>query len=212
MGKAVLLLTMVLALVLCGCQGNIPAERAIQDPGGSPVQDDGDIFRQSSGNTEPEDTAAPAGETVSEAAEEAKKADGSVTHGTAEDLTGAAAGDLIEIKEKMFIAQTNDVYFNTEDYLGKTLKYEGIFCEYTDPQTGLVYYSVIRYGPGCCGVDANAGFEVSWGQDAQYPEPDDWVEAVGVLEEYEEDGFMYLRLDLQSLTVLDVRGEEYVSQ
>jgi hypothetical protein len=120
------------------------------------------------------------------------------------------SGDLIEIKEKMFIAQTNDIYFNAEDYLGKTIKYEGIFQSYTWEENGVTYYSVIRYGPGCCGVDANAGFEVIW--DKEYPLPDDWVEAVGVLDEYDEDGYKYLRLALNSLTVLDTRGEEYVSQ
>lgn len=122
----------------------------------------------------------------------------------------APAGKVVEIKEKMFIAQTNDIYFNAEDYLGKTIKYEGIFDVYEDTETGAKYYSVIRYGPGCCGVDANAGFEVRWDED--YPASNDWVEAVGVLEEYEEDGNKYLRLNLSSLKVLPARGAEYVSQ
>jgi uncharacterized membrane protein YcgQ (UPF0703/DUF1980 family) len=117
---------------------------------------------------------------------------------------------VIEIKEKMFVAQTNDVYYNAEDYLGKTIKYEGIFDQYTWEENGVTYCSVFRYGPGCCGTDANAGFEVIW--DNAYPEPNDWVEAVGVLEEYDEDGYTYLRLALTSLTVLDTRGEEYVTQ
>ena len=119
-------------------------------------------------------------------------------------------GDVIEIKEKMFVAQTNDVYYNPEDYLGKTLKYEGLFDAYDDPSNGQTYYAVIRYGPGCCGIDLNAGFEVKWNDD--YPKPNDWVEAVGVLEEYEEDGQKYLRLALSSLTVLPVRGAETVWQ
>lgn len=124
--------------------------------------------------------------------------------------TGAAIPVDLEIKEKMFVAQTNDVYFNPEDYLGKTIKLEGIFSVLDVPETNMTYYSVIRYGPGCCGVDANAGFEVEW--DKAYPKQDDWVEAVGVLESYEEDGSSYLRLALSSLKVLPVRGEEYVNQ
>jgi uncharacterized membrane protein YcgQ (UPF0703/DUF1980 family) len=124
------------------------------------------------------------------------------------------SGEIIEIKEKLFVAQSNDVYYNTEDYLGKTLKYEGIFQGFTDPNTGLTYYSVIRYGPGCCGVDTNCGFEVKWVEDENpaYPALDEWVEVVGVLEEYEEDGWQYLRLNLTSLTVLETRGAEYVTQ
>jgi Predicted membrane protein len=122
----------------------------------------------------------------------------------------APIGDVVEIREKMFIAQTNDIYFNAEDYIGKTIKYEGIFDIYEVPEIGGVYYAVIRYGPGCCGVDANAGFEVKW--DGEYPNRNDWVEVVGVLEEYEENGYKYLRLVLNSLTVLPMRGAEYVNQ
>jgi uncharacterized membrane protein YcgQ (UPF0703/DUF1980 family) len=121
-----------------------------------------------------------------------------------------ADGDVVEIKEKMFIAQTNEMYYNAADYIGKTIKYEGIFRIDNAPDADKKYYSVIRYGPGCCGIDANAGFEVTWNK--EYPNPDDWVEAVGVLEKYEEDGYDYLRLALSSLTVLEARGAEYVSQ
>lgn len=119
-------------------------------------------------------------------------------------------GAVVEIKEKMFIAQTNDIYFNSEDYLGKTIKYEGIFNIYEVPDTEEKYYSVIRYGPGCCGTDGNAGFEVIW--DKEYPNNDDWVEAVGVLEEYDYNGMKYLRISLTSLTVKTERGAEYVAQ
>jgi len=122
----------------------------------------------------------------------------------------ASSGDVIEIKEKMFISQTNDVYYNTEDYLGKTIKMEGIFNIYEASESGNKYYSVIRYGPGCCGDDGNAGFEVTW--DGKYPNQNDWVEVIGVLEEYEEAGETYLQLRLNSLTVLTTRGEEYVNR
>ncbi len=121
-----------------------------------------------------------------------------------------ATSDVIEISEKVFIAQTNDIYINTEDYLGKTIKYEGIFQAYYYDVTDTTYYSVIRYGPGCCGFDANAGFEVEW--DGDYPEQNDWVEATGTLETYEEGGARYLRLKLSALKVLPVRGAEYVQQ
>lgn len=119
-------------------------------------------------------------------------------------------GDIIEIKEKMFIAQTNDIYVNPQDYLGKTLKYEGIFDPYVDEGTGETYYFVIRYGPGCCGYDANAGFEISWS--GEYPKKNDWVEVVGVLEEFEDNGDKFLRLNVSSLKILDTRGAEYVYQ
>ena len=121
-----------------------------------------------------------------------------------------SSGDAFEIKEKLFIAQTNDIYYNADDYLGKTIKYEGIYKAYSWEEDNLIYYYVIRYGPGCCGNDGEAGFEIVW--NGEHPNEDDWVEAIGVLEEYEEDGYKYLRLVLTSLTVLPKRGAEYVSQ
>lgn len=117
--------------------------------------------------------------------------------------------DIVEIKEKLFIAQTYDIYTNTEDYLGKTIKYEGIFDFYSSEDEVTTYYYVIRYGPGCCGDDGTAGFEVIW--DGDYPEQNEWVEAIGVLETYEENGRPYLRLRLTSLTVLEERGAENVT-
>jgi zinc transport system permease protein len=121
---------------------------------------------------------------------------------------------VLEIKEKMFIAQTNDVYLNPEDYLGRTIKLEGLFkLEQYGEQS---YCFVIRYGPGCCGNDGNAGFEVAWDSqdtaDGAYPDLDAWVEATGVLRTYEEDDYPYLYLALSSLTVLDNRGAEFVTQ
>jgi len=120
---------------------------------------------------------------------------------------------VIEIKEKMFLAQVNDVYMNPEDYLGKTIKLEGIFKEEQGHEKS--YCFVLRYGPGCCGNDGNAGFEVAWAKEGAQPYPavDSWVEATGVLKSYEEDGYYrYLYLDLSSLNVLSVRGAETVLQ
>ena len=119
----------------------------------------------------------------------------------------------VEIKEKMFIAQTNDIYLNINDYLGKTIKYEGMFFGTHYEPTDSMLYMVIRYGPGCCGDDGNAGFEVAWDNaDIAVPSNNDWVEVIGELEEYDELGQRYFRLDVKSLRVLDERGAETVLQ
>lgn len=133
----------------------------------------------------------------------------------------------LEIREKLFIAQTNDVYLNPEDYMGKTIKLEGLFKVERYAGEEKQYCFVLRYGPGCCGNDGSAGFEVAWGRPQPYPGPgsvktlppgplfpqrDAWVEAVGVLDTYEEDGYPYLYLDLFSLTEKEERGAEFVSQ
>lgn len=119
----------------------------------------------------------------------------------------------VEIKEKMFIAQTNDIYLNIGDYLGKTIKYEGMFFGAHYEPTDSMLYMVIRYGPGCCGDDGNAGFEVAWDNAGiAVPANNDWVEVIGELEEYDELGQRYFRLNVKSLRVLDKRGAETVLQ
>jgi hypothetical protein len=132
----------------------------------------------------------------------------------------------LEIREKLFIAQTNDVYLNPEDYMGKIIKLEGLFKVEQYVGEAKQYCFVLRYGPGCCGNDGSAGFEVAWGRPQPYagpgavktlppalfPQENAWVEAVGVLDTYEEDGYPYLYLDLFSLTEKEERGAEFVSQ
>jgi len=131
---------------------------------------------------------------------------------TAKDRSGA----VVEIKEKMFIAQINDIYMNKDDYLGKTIKYEGVFDTSTWRGNGKIYRFVSRLGPGCCpGDDTAVGFEVFWDGDnggKPYPKKNDWVEAAGVLQEYDDDGIPSLRLALTSLTALAKRGKERVTQ
>jgi zinc transport system permease protein len=136
----------------------------------------------------------------------------------------AKEGDIIEIKEKMFIAQTNDVYLNPEDYLGKTIKIEGLFKTASYDDLSRVFSFVLRNGPGCCGNDGAVGFEVSWPEASgpnnaaplltghEYPRQDQWVEAVGTLSYYEDEGYPYLYLALNSLEVKQKRGREFVSQ
>jgi uncharacterized membrane protein YcgQ (UPF0703/DUF1980 family) len=136
---------------------------------------------------------------------------------SAEESISLAPADL-EIREKMFIAQVNDIYLNSDDYLGKTVRLEGLF-KYAQADD-RAYCFVIRNGPGCCGDDGQVGFEVSWAVPGQpsvgivksYPKVDDWVVAQGVLKEYDEFGFPFLYLALSDLKVLDKRGEEFVVQ
>jgi uncharacterized membrane protein YcgQ (UPF0703/DUF1980 family) len=136
------------------------------------------------------------------------------SHETPADRADGADDELIEITERLFVGQVNDIYINAEDYIGKTLRYQGLFQTSLWPETGEVYCYVVRNGPGCCGTDSNPGFEVIWEDDSdkEYPSYDDWVEATGVLESYEEDGYTYLRVNLESLEVMDERGLEYVTQ
>ena len=122
-------------------------------------------------------------------------------------ILGAAADkeEVFDIRERMFIQQIFDIYLNSREYLGKTVRLEGIYSEF--PGEGEPTSYVYRNTPGCCGDDGMMGFVVLLGG-SPAPEPDAWVEATGRVEVTEKDG---VALRLSSLKVMEQRGREFVS-
>jgi len=119
--------------------------------------------------------------------------------------------DVVEIRERLFIAQVNDIRINADSYVGRTLRYEGLFQSFVWPGTGQTYYQVIRYtSDDCCGTDGIIGFEVYLGDIAPLLD-NSWAEVTGVLEWFEAGGEPFLRLVVVSLTELAERGAEIVS-
>ena len=85
---------------------------------------------------------------------------------------------IIEITDNFFIEQTNDVYLNTKEYIGKTIKIQGLVYNYKDTN-GDICYAVVRNTPGCCGNDGLAGLDIRY--DKNYPKVNTWVEVLGVV-------------------------------
>jgi uncharacterized membrane protein YcgQ (UPF0703/DUF1980 family) len=94
--------------------------------------------------------------------------------------------NILEIKDNFFIQQTNDLYYNTDDYIGKTIKIEGYVYSYEDYKTGEICYAVVRNTPGCCGADGLAGVDIRC--NGEYPTEKTWVEVVGVMQTDIVDG------------------------
>lgn len=124
----------------------------------------------------------------------------------------ARDGIDVDITEKMYVAYINEVYTNSKDYIGKTIRIQGMFSSYYDSDKKETDYFVYRVGPGCCGNDgAMCGFQMDW--DGDLPQDNDWIEVVGKLESHEDDtGVTYLTLNASSVTVMDKRGKENVFQ
>lgn len=116
--------------------------------------------------------------------------------------------NIIDITEKMYVSWINEIYVNTDSYIGKTVKIQGMYT--TENFNNNEYHYVYRVGPGCCGNDGSmCGFEMTY--DGEYPKDNDWIEVVGVLETYVEDGQTYLNLKADSVTVMEERGSETVT-
>ena len=123
---------------------------------------------------------------------------------------GANNAKVFEIREKMFIEQCNDIYLNPDDYLDHMIKLEGIYEE--EQEESHTFRYVIRYGPGCCGNDGVAGFEVLVDAMSPMPRQGDWVEAIGSIQRLKDpDDLEYIVLKLSQLEVKEERGAEYVS-
>lgn len=163
-----------------------------------------------------------------EAAEQELAANaGSFTDGSADAQDGAAdssaaddygykpldvpEGDTLEISEKLFLTQINDMYFNFSGYKEKTIIVEGMFTELVSWDGEQRYPAVYRRGPGCCGNDGWGGFILKY--DGSYPKYDEWIRVTGrPVMEHTQDGYDNLYLVVNSLEVKQERGMEFVVQ
>ena len=98
---------------------------------------------------------------------------------TADNNKNADTENVMEITDNYFIEQTNDIFYNTDDYIDKTIKIAGLIYNYEDYNSGETYYAVVRNTPGCCGNDGLAGLDIRY--DGEYPEENTWVEIVGTI-------------------------------
>ena len=83
--------------------------------------------------------------------------------------------------------------YNPQDYEGKTVKMEGTFSVFENPN-GNYYTCVIRDATACCAQ----GIEFVWSGTHSYPQDypmiDQMIEVVGTFHSYESDGQFYCEL------------------
>ncbi|HBG65361.1 MAG TPA: hypothetical protein DDW78_02690 [Treponema sp.] len=120
-------------------------------------------------------------------------------------------GDTLEIGDKLFLTQINDMYFNFDSYKEKTIIVEGMFTEMVSWDGEQRYPAVYRRGPGCCGNDGWGGFLLRY--DGTYPKYDEWIRVTGTpMIEHTQDGYDNIYLVVSSLEVKQERGLEFVVQ
>ncbi|MGL5315160.1 MAG: TIGR03943 family putative permease subunit [Peptostreptococcaceae bacterium] len=118
-------------------------------------------------------------------------------------------GDIINITEDMYLTWVNEIYVNTDDYIGKKIKIEGMYSSYFIEEEDTTYNLVYRVGPGCCGDDGDmCGFEFE--SDEALPNENEWIEVEGTLGYYEVLGEKYLTIRDAKFTIKEERGSESV--
>lgn len=131
--------------------------------------------------------------------------------GILENIKNERAKDIIEINEKVFITQINDIYYNFDDYKDKTIVVEGMYSIFESAISDETMPVVYRNGPGCCNNDGWAGFLLKY--DGELPKENDWIRVQGKPElEKTKEGYVNLYLIVDSLDILDTRGKEDVMQ
>ena len=122
-------------------------------------------------------------------------------------LAGCSSGsddDVIVITERFFVNEMTEIFLNHQQYLGRTIQYEGMFR--TSSWAGEYFSFVYRNVPGCCSPTEILGFELVMDGFESF-EDNAWVEVTGVLE---HDG-QFILLRVVDILELDERGAETVS-
>jgi len=129
-------------------------------------------------------------------------------NGGAVASSGENSKDIIEITDKLFVEQINDIYLNVKSYEGKTVKLEGLI--YTSSNETEIYTFVVRNTPGCCGDDGLAGLEIIYSDNI--PVDNEWVEVIGKIELEEYMGTTLPILRLSSMEVKEEKGVTFVTE
>lgn len=126
---------------------------------------------------------------------------------------GANSKGELEIKEKVFITQINDMYYNFNDYKDIIVRVEGMFSKYESPDGENTYPLVYRRGPGCCGNDGWGGFLLDFDK-KKIPElkENDWIIVKGRPFMKNLGGLDTLFLKVSDIKVSTRRGKEQVTQ
>jgi len=110
--------------------------------------------------------------------------------------------DLTGLSSIMVYAKVYDIMTNPDDYMGKTIKLNGLYAV-SDFQGGYYHFVLVEGADSCC----PEGLEFRWSGNHVYP--DDYpslntrIEFVGVFGSHEDFGYTYYYLAVDEIIVLE---------
>jgi len=112
--------------------------------------------------------------------------------------------DISAMNSMLAYAQVVNMYERPGDYMGKTIKLNGVYYESYYDETDLYYHYVVVGDEALC---CRQGLEFL--RKGEYVYPDDYpsfetaIELVGVFKDYEELGITYYFLDVDEMRILN---------
>ena len=120
------------------------------------------------------------------------------SQGATSDPVQSADGidvDLTKLSSTMVYSEVYNMMVSPDNYIGKTVKMNGAFAYYEDPETKEQYFAcIIADATACCsqGLEFILTGDHTYPND--YPELGAEITVTGTFEVYTESGFQYCRL------------------
>ena len=107
--------------------------------------------------------------------------------------------DFTKMNLTMIFAQSYNMILESQDYLGKTVKFEGqLFSEYNE-NAKTTFHAILQYDATAC---CQAGFELIFKDGQEVPPDGSTVEVIGKYSYTDKFGFDYFYLECSKVKVL----------
>lgn len=111
--------------------------------------------------------------------------------------------DLTKFNTNMVYVQLYNIMADPSEYIGKTIKVQGSFYVDQNPYTGRYYFlAVVSDATACClqGMEFILSGEHTYPDD--YPPVDSQIEICGEMKTYNDDGWDYPYLEIDTIKTL----------
>ncbi len=103
--------------------------------------------------------------------------------------------DLTRLSSTMVYSEVYYMMVSPDNYTGKTIKMNGVFAYYEDPETKKQYFAcIIADATACCSQEIEFILTGEHTYPNDYPEVGSEITVTGTFELYTENGFQYCRL------------------
>ena len=103
--------------------------------------------------------------------------------------------DLTSLSSTMVYSEVYNMMYEPDNYIGKTIKMDGLFMAYHDESTGNYYFAcIIQDATACCAQGMEFILTEDYSYPDDYPEEGEQITVVGVFDTYMEGGYTYCTL------------------